>query len=481
MIHAIRRSSAGLAGASAAALLLAGCTTVGPDYEKPALTTPEAFRGATEAHAGPTSFADMPWAEVFPDPALRALIEQALTNNQDLQIAAARIERARAMVGVARSQGKPQLDYNVGGGIADTFTADADSVGTTKVGSIGGALQLAWEFDVWGRIQRSTEAAQASLMAEEDIRRGVQLTLVSEVAAGYYRLLELDREMAIAEESSRVYGQTFDLFNKRFEGGRDSRLPVDRSQAAYESSTARVEEIKRLAAQQENALSVLIGGYPAPVARGRPLLDQPLPQTPTGSTTALLQRRPDILVAEQRMIEANAEVGVAIAEKFPRIGLSALVGGIEAHVKGDWDGFGVWNAGLSAAGPLFDGGRLKSLEAERRARFQETVAQYRKTVLVAFQETSDALAAQDTLARRRAALERQVASLRRSSELAMTRYDAGRASYFEVLEAQQQLFPVEDALAQTQRDQLVATVNLYKALGGGWERTTTVASATPGE
>lgn len=477
MTHHPIRSQVGLAGA--AALLLAGCTTVGPDYAKPDVPAPQAFRGATDAHAGPTSFADAPWTDVFTDPALRSLIEAGLANNQDLQVAAARIARARAMVGVAKSEKQPQVSYNVGGGGADTFTADTNSVGTTTVGSIGGALQLAWEFDVWGRIRRSTESAQANLMAEEDIRRGVQLTLVGEIAAGYYRLLELDREMAIAEDSARVYGQTFDLFNKRFEGGRDSRLPVDRSQAAVESSTAKVEEIRRLVAIQENALSVLVGGYPGAIARGQSLLDQPLPQTATGSTTALLQRRPDVLAAEQRMIQANADVGVAIANKFPRIGLSALVGGIDANVEGNWSGFGVWNAALSAAGPIFTGGRLESIEQERRAHFQETVAQYRQTVLTAFQETSDALAAQDTLARRRAALERQVESLRRSSDLALTRFDSGRASYFEVLEAQQQLFPVEDQLAQTRRDQLVATVNLYKALGGGWQGPAT-ATATPG-
>jgi multidrug efflux system outer membrane protein len=207
------------------------------------------------------------------------------------------------------------------------------------------------------------------------------------------------------------------------------------------------------------------------------LLDQGAPPTAVGATSALLQRRPDILAAEQRMIQANAEVGVAIANKFPRIGISALLGGVDAHVDGNWSGFGVWNAAVTAAGPIFTGGRLRSVEEERRAHFQETVAEYRKTVLVAFQDTSNALAAQDALARQRLALESQVAALRRSSGFAFTRYDEGRASYFEVLEAQQQLLPAENALARTQRDQLLAVVDLYKALGGGWN--TTAAQAAP--
>jgi multidrug efflux system outer membrane protein len=295
------------------------------------------------------------------------------------------------------------------------------------------------------------------------------LTLVTDVASGYFRLLQLDRQMAVAQESTRAFQGTFDFFNTRFQGGRDSALPVQRAQANLDESRARIEDLKRQIAQQENAISILLGGYPRDIPRGRSLLDEPLRATPVGAASDLLQRRPDIMAAEHNMVSANAEIGVAVANFFPRIGLSAIGGGQGIHLAGANTGFGLWSAGLSAAGPLFNGGRLQAIYEGQKAYWDETVAQYRKTVLTAFQETSDALAAQQTLASRRQALEAQVVNLRQSGDLALTRYDGGRASYFEVLEAQQQLYPVEGQLAQTEGDQLLATVSLYKALGGGWK------------
>ena len=296
---------------------------------------------------------------------------------------------------------------------------------------------------------------------------------MSDIANGYFRLLQLDREMAIARESEAVYRKTLDLFTLRFEAGRDNRLPVERTKAALDSSSARIADLQREITQQENALSILLGEYPQPIQRGAPRTAQVMPpQTPVGLTTDLLRRRPDIRQAEQVMIGANAEVGVAVANFYPRIGLSALLGVIGVNGGGGIDGtFGFWRAGAGLAGPIFTGGRLKSIYNERKAFWDETIAQYRKTVLVAFRETSDALIAQQTLVARRAALEAQVQALRNSVELALTRYEAGRASYFEVLEAQQQLFPAQDELARTQQAQLVAVVNLYKALGGGWKLT----------
>jgi len=456
-----------LLACSASALILAGCV-MGPDYKKPDTPVPTEFRGATAA-AEVTSVADLPWWGVFNDPQLQALIGEGLANNHDLKIAVSRIEQARALVGVAKSEFYPQVDYTAFAGGEQRFAPEPNNlIGTAEFGSVGGVVQAAWEFDVWGRIRRSTEAAEANLLAQEDVRRGVLLTLVTDIATGYFRLLELDRELAIAQESSGVYKQQLGFFTDRFNAGRDTRLPVDRTQADYDSSTAKTQDLQRQIAQQENALNVLVGGYPRAIPRGRPLVDQTTPATALGSTTALLQRRPDILEAEQRMIQANAEIGVAIANYFPRIGLSALGGGIGAYANNSWEGFGTWKAGIGLSGPIFTGGRLKSIEQHERAFWDETIASYQKTVVRAFQETSDALVAQQTLVQRRTALESQVAALRRSSDMAMDRYTGGRASYYEVLEAQQQLFPAEDALAQTQRDQLVAVVNLYKALGGGW-------------
>lgn len=452
-------------------LVLAGCV-VGPDYKHPGMNYPGQFRSqVTPADA--TSFADLAWWQVFNDPALQALINEGLTSNYDLQIATARIAQARALIGVAKSDAYPQLDYEGFAGGEKTFTPDEDSVGTVTFGSIGAILNAAWELDLWGRIKRQTEAAEANFFAQEEVRRGVLLTLVSDIANGYFRLLQLDREMAIARESEAVYRKTLDLFTLRFEAGRDNRLPVERTKAALDSSSARIADLQREITQQENALSILLGEYPQPIQRGAPLTAQVMPpQTPVGLTTDLIRRRPDIRQAEQVMIGANAEVGVAVANFYPRIGLSALLGIIGVNGEGGIDGtFGFWRAGAGIAGPIFTGGRLKSIYNERKAFWDETIAQYRKTVLVAFRETSDALIAQQTLVARRAALEAQVQALRNSVDLALTRYEAGRASYFEVLEAQQQLFPAQDELARTQQAQLVAVVNLYKALGGGWRLT----------
>jgi multidrug efflux system outer membrane protein len=447
--------------------IMAGCT-VGPDYKKPDVPAPQEFRGQIGAGEA-SSIADLPWWDVFNDKALQALITEGLANNNDIKIAIARIEQARQMVAVAQSEGQPQLNYGAFAGGEKSFVPTQNAVGTATFGSLGGMLDAAWEFDIWGRIRRSTEASEANLLAQEDVRRGVMLTLVSDIAAGYFRLLGLDSQLKIAENSSRVFKQTVQLFTLRFEGGRDSKLPVERARAAYDASNASIEDLKRQIALQENAIGVLIGGYPRAIARGRPLVDQVTPKTPVGQTTALLQRRPDILQSEQNMISANAEIGVAVADYFPKIGLSSLVGGLGVQANDTFTGFGVWNIALSAAGPIFSGGRLDAVYHERQAYWDETVADYKKTVQVAFRETSDALASQQTLGRRRTTLENQVGDLERSSDLALTRYNSGRAAYFEVLDAQQQLFPAQDALVQNQRDQLLAVVSLYKALGGGWE------------
>ena len=456
--------------AGALPLLLAGCV-VGPDYQRPEVAHPDQFR-AQISPSDASSFADLPWWEVFNDKALRDLIAETLANNYDLQVAAARIEQARALVGVVRSEALPQVGYSGFAGGEKTLTPVPDRIDTTRFGSIGGALNAAWEFDIWGRIKRQTEAAEANLFAQEEVRRGIMLALVSEVATGYLRLLQLDRELAIASESEQAYGKTHTLFSRRYEAGRDNNLPVERAGAALSASTATIADLKREIGQQEHALSVLAGGYPRAIERGIPLTDQVMPQTPVGLTTDLLRRRPDIRQAEQVMIQANAQVGAAIAAQYPKIGLSTLLGFIGVDGNGDLDGtFSLWRAGATLTGPIFTGGRLESAYRERQAFWDESVAQYKKTILVAFRETSDALIAQDTLAARRAALEKQVLALRESVRLGEIRYRAGRASYFEVLEAQQQLFPAEDELARVQQAQLVAVVNLYKALGGGWKLT----------
>jgi len=451
------------------ALAVAGCTTVGPTYKRPDVAVAPQYRsqvGPSEAN----SLADLPWWQVFNDKALQELVSQALMNNYDLQITVARIDEARAQVGIARADLYPQVGY---GGTASRQKVNIPFLplaGNVTYNSFGAILNATWELDVWGRIRHVTDAARANLFAQEDVRRGVMLTLVSEVAADYFVLLGLDRQLAIARDSQDTYKRTLDLFTQRFQAGRDSRLPVMRAQAAYDSANAAIASLERAIVQQENALSVLLGAAPGNIRRGAALGDQVTPpQTPTGLTTDILKRRPDILQAEQVMIGANAEMGVAVANFFPTIGLAALFGSQGQEPKDlVKSNFTVWGLAANFAGPIFQGGRLKSAYEAQQAFWDESIAQYKKTILGAFQETSDALIAQQTLVTQRAALQSQVDALRQSVDLSLQRYDGGRASYFEVLEAEQQLFPSEDQLAQTERDQLVAVVNLYKALGGGW-------------
>jgi multidrug efflux system outer membrane protein len=406
---------------------------------------------------------------VFNDKALQGLITQALAGNYDLKVAVARIEEARAQVAVVRADLYPQVGYQANAAREKSFIPLPQLHGNVTYNSFQAAVNAAWELDVWGRIRRSTDAATAGLYAQEDVRRGVMLALVSDVAANYFLLIELDRQLAIAQESATVYQRTLDLFNQRFQAGMDSKLGVVRAQAAYDSSTAAIAALNRAITQQENAICVLLGTYPRTIQRGTQLPQQVMPATPVGLTSDLLQRRPDIMQAEQVMIGANAQIGVAIANYYPRIGLSALYGGQGVEVSDLFkSNFSIWSLAAGLTGPIFQGGRLKAGVQAQEAFWNESIAQYKQTITVAFRETSDALIAQQTLVTQRSALESQVQANREAVDIATQRYTGGRASYFEVLDAEQSLFPSEDALAQTQRDQLVAVVNLYKALGGGW-------------
>jgi multidrug efflux system outer membrane protein len=467
--------------AVASAVLLSGCSLttaphgllgklwgveVGPDYRRPAVEMPDEFRGQLGA-AEAASFADLPWWEVFGDAALQRLVRQALVGNYNLQGAVANVEQARAQVGVAASSLFPQAGYEGAAAREKAFLIPDRPNSTFNV--FLGAFNLAWEIDVWGRIRRSTEAARAQFLASEEARRGVVVTLVSDVATNYFRLLELDRELAIARDSADTYRHTLDVFTERYRGGTDTKISTARAQANLQASLATIASLQRQIVAQEDAISVLLGSNPAPVERGTPLIAQTTPETPSGLTTALLERRPDVRGAEQRMITANAEVGVAVANFFPVIGLSALYGGESARTQDLFKSSGnIWNIAADVSGPIFQGGKLIESYYAQKAFWDETIARYRGTIVRAFGEVADALAAQARLAEQRAAQEAQVAALREAVELVLLRYKIGLSNYIEVLDAEQLLYPAEDALAQTQRDQLLAVVNLYKALGGGW-------------
>jgi len=455
-------------GALLLAVLLGPGCAVGPNFVRPEVEAPQEFRNQV-APAEAASLADLPWWEVFEDPVLQDLIVEGLESNYDLEVAVKRVDEARALVGVARSPFYPQIGYQGSAGRQSLPLLPTQPKQTFDL--FYGAFSLAWEVDVWGRIRRSSEAARESLLATEAFRRGVMLSVATGVAQSYLNLIELDRELEIARETAHAFQETLDLFQRRYQGGVGNLLQVARAEAALRITEAQIPDLENRIVAQENAINVLLGRNPGPVPRGRTLVEHATPpDVPPGLPSALLERRPDLIEAEHTVASANAEVGVAVANFFPRIGLTALYGGQSTQladiVK---ENFSIWNVAGNMAGPLFQGFLLLEQYRAQKASWGQSVALYEQTVLTAFAEVSNALTAQTRLAEARAAQERAVEAYRESVRLSLVRYDSGLASYFEVLEAQQQLFPAQLTLAQLRRDQLLTVVTLYRALGGGWE------------
>jgi outer membrane protein, multidrug efflux system len=456
----------------ALSLALAGCA-VGPNYKRPLVPLPERFYGDERA-AEARSLADVPWWDVFDDPILKALIEQAVRNGFDARLAAARIQEARARYGVVRSQFFPSVDYEGAWqrARADQFLNPDGKAQTRWTVDVG----LSWELDLWGRIRRLSEAARAEYLATEEGRRGVLLSLVSDVAIAYMELRELDEELEIARSTTAAFQDTYDLFNRRLEGGTASALETSRAEASLGQVAAEIPEIERAIVARENQINFLLGRNPQPILRDAPLAVR-APDVPPGLPSTLLERRPDIRQAEQFLIAANARVGVARAEFFPRLSLTGLFGNVSPEL-GDLFSHGkTWSVSAGLLGPIFQGGRIKRSYEVTRAQWQQAGIQYEATTTNAFGEVSRALVDRTKLVETERQRARTVAAYREAVRLANVRYSSGLSAYFEVLEAQQQLFPAEIALAQTRRDQLVALVNLYRALGGGWQAEERIAAA----
>jgi outer membrane protein, multidrug efflux system len=449
-----------------AAAVLAGCA-VGPNYRRPAIDAPAETRGQIEP-AEAESLADLPWWEVFGDPVLQKLITDAIEHNHDLQTAVFRVEQSRQLVGVARADLFPQIGYGGDASRQRAFIPGRSNNATFD--SFLGAFNLAWEIDIWGRIRRATESARAEYYGTEDFRRGVLLTLVSDVAQAYFELLELDRQLEIARFSTKTFQDTVELFTRRFQGGVGTDLEVSRGEAALAQAAATIPDIERAIVAKENQLSVLLGRNPGDIPRGAPLQAETAPPTiPAGLPSQLLERRPDVMQAEQAVVAGNANVGVAVANFFPRLGLTSLYGGQSSEIENIVKGTGnIWAVAGSLAGPIFQGGRLLASYKATKAAWEQTVQQYVQTTLNAFAEVSSTLVSQEKLKAIRSQKELQVSALQRSVDLSLDRYNEGIATYFEVLEAQQQLFPAQLDLARTTREQLTAVVLLYRALGGGW-------------
>lgn len=446
-----------------------GCA-VGPNYKRPAIQSPATFRG--DLSPTNSSFADLEWWRVYQDTNLQALVREAFTNNYDLRIALTRVEQARAVVMQTRSQFVPSVNYNgnVGRGRNSVFGSAFPNNGST-VTTGAATLNAFWELDLWGRIRRLNEGARARFLASEEARRAIRLILLSDVAASYFRLLELDRELEIAGRTTNSFTESLRIFSQRVAGGTASGLEASRAQAALADAMAAIPSILDEISSTENALSLLLGRPPGPIDRSNAALQALLPpEVPAGLPSSLLARRPDVREAEQLLHSANAQVGESVAEFFPKIGLTALLGRVSPELSAFTLGSAnAWSIAAQASGPLFEGGRLVGQYRQSKAARDEATLRYRQTALAALRDVSDALSSRERLAEMREQRVLQVRALETAVKLSSERYVAGKASYYEVLEAQQQLFPAELNLARTERDQLLAVVALYKSLGGGWQ------------
>jgi len=462
----IANRSAQLVLALATTTALSACT-VGPKYARPQVPTPPVYRYA-EGVALSESLADAPWWQVFQDPTLQELIREAISHNLDLRAAVARVEQARAQVGIVKSQFYPHVDGAATYGIQQNGSFDDENF---QHGGIYG-FQLSWELDLFGRIRREKEAAYARMLASEQGRRGVLVTLVGDVASNYFQLRELDLQRQISLQTLNVNDQTVTFFQNRLQGGVGNRLEVDRSIALRAQTGAAIPDIERQIAIVENAISLLLGRTPGPIARAPigAFVEAP-PAIPPGLPASLLTRRPDVMQAEELLVAANADVGAAKALFFPAVDLTGFLG----LVSGDLatilaNGGGLGRLSGSVLQPIFNGGRLKNNLRQMRARYDEAVAEYQKSALNGYREVANALIAIQKLAEARVQQQTGVTALQDAADLARARYDSGLATYFEILEADQQLFERQILLAQTQGSEFQARADLYRALGGGWQQ-----------
>jgi len=452
--------------AAGLACLLLSCA-MGPDYTRPQTDVEDRFRMA-EGPSDTPSLANLPWWELLRDEQLQQLIRTALEHNWDLQRAVATIDefRARALI--------PQFDFlpqiAVAGNAPAARNAKFLVAGFATPFNYYMLGNLTWEIDLWGRIRRSTEAARAELLSKEENRRAVTIQLVSAVAEAYFNLLQFDLQLDIAKRTLQSWEESVRIAQARLRQGMTSKLDADQFEAERANAAARAAELQRQMVQAENALSILHGRRPFAVARGRSLDAQILvPDVPPGLPSELLQRRPDVLVAERQLAAFTARIGAAKAERFPKITLTGLAGLAHPSLHAiftDASSFGVLGAGLAA--PLFNAQVLGFQQEAVEAQSKEALAQYQQTVLTAFREVEDSLVAVQTARSQSESQQQQVTALQSALKLAELRYRGGLANYLDVLVARRNLFEAELALTSTRRFHLASIVQLYRALGGGW-------------
>jgi len=457
----------------ALAAFLAGCT-VGPNYKRPNTDVPTAYRGLTAeeaANASAPSLGEQKWWEVFQDERLQQLIRTALQQNYDARIAATHILEAQEQVVQARANQLPNVNVSGSGtGLRNPATGPIPSY-TFNYGRV--TANAAWDLDFWGKYRRGTEAARANLLATDWARQEVNATLVSNVAAGYFQLRELDLELDISQKALASRKESLELTKTLEEHGINSILDVRQAEQLVYTAAADIADVQRRIGQQEDLLSVLLGNNPGPITpRGKELIDQPhAPTVPAGLPSSLLERRPDIRQAEGLMIAANARIGVARAAYFPDISLTAQTGFLSSSLGGLFSGSaGLYTFAGTITQPIFEGGALRSNVRLAEAQRQEAVLTYQQTIQGAFRDVSDALIAYQQNQEFRAQQELLANAAQDAAQLSGKRYEAGTTNYLEVLTNDTNYLAAEIGLAQARLNELLALVQIYKALGGGWQQ-----------
>ena len=451
-------------------ILMAGCT-LGPKYSRPVVQTPGVYRELSEnpqAQAQAASFADLPWWQVFEDPQLQELIRAALKENYDLQLATERISAARAQVTITRSNLFPQVQTNA------NFSGGKDASTQSKSNILTLTADAAFQLDLFGRLRRATEASRAQLLATEDARQTVILTLVSDVASDYFTLLQLDLQLQITRDTVKTQEDSVKLTRLRLDHGVATKLDVLQAQQVLDTANAAIPDLERQIGQAEDAISILLGHYPEGVRRGRPLVEQPFPpEVPPGMPSSLLERRPDIRQVEQDLVAANAEIGVARAAFFPQISLTGSGGGAFGRST-LFSGLmssqtGVWSYGAQVSQPIFTGGALRGNSRLAESQHRQELIAYKQAIQLAFRDVSDALIGYQKLHEVRVAQETSVKDLQDTVNTSLVRYRGGITTYLEVLDGQRSLFSAELTLAQARGSEYQSLVQLYKVLGGGWK------------
>ena len=460
MSNVLQRATA----AACCLCFVCGCVQ-GPDYLKPEVKAPSAYRFAD---LSAETVQQPAWWNEYRDPHLDGLVREALVSNRDLRLASARVDEFAAILAGTRSQRLPQVGYGLSANRSRASEQKIPAIVNPLSTTFSSLLSASWEIDLWGRIRRETEAARANLLATEEARRGVTLTLISSVIAAYVTLLDLDAQLRVALATVEGRRKSVDLFETRLAGGWISEFEMSQVRAEYESAQQQIPGIRQAVATQEHALSVLVGRNPGGIARtANPDLHSPV--VPAGLPSNLLMRRPDILQAEQQLIASNALIGAARALFFPQISLTGLLGLASPSLGNLFTGSArTWSFTGDVAGPIYTGGGLNAAVDQATARRDQSLANYELVIQNAFRDVEDSLADLRHSAELRATLERRVATLSRSVELANARYDNGYSDYLDVLDAERSLFSAQLQLASARGDYQRALVSLYRALGGDW-------------